>query len=182
MSRQFIATHRPTRRSFHRLLVAFALCTGLFASACGGGSSEGGEETSGGEAASSVTLDTGAPQGSNVTLIFTSATTSEPDAEIPRNAVGVRLTDETGTTVDVALLELTGTCGDVEPAAGGFASYQCWWAGGGTKLHARAENGELVIYREELEEESPEDPTQAVAIHRFALAAGASVTAAPATP
>lgn len=182
MSRSLTAAPRSTRRCFHRLLVAFALCTGLFASACGGGSSEGGEGTSGGEETSAATLDTSAPQGSQLTLAFTATATSEADAETPRNAVGVTLTDETGTTVDVALLELTGTCGDVEPAAGGFASYQCWWAGGGTKLHARTENGELVIYREELEEEVAEDPSEAVAIRRFSLAAGATVTAAPAAP
>lgn len=179
--------HRPSRspmlRSFHRLLILCALSVGLFTSACGGSTTEGGEATSGGEETSAtVPLDASAPQGSQVTLTFTAAATSEPDAEVPRNAVGVQLADETGATVDVALLELTGTCGDVEPGAGGFASYQCWWAGGGTKLHARSENGELVIYREELDEGMAEDPSQAVAIHRFSLAAGATVTAAAPAP
>ncbi|MBK6808441.1 MAG: hypothetical protein IPG81_05965 [Sandaracinaceae bacterium] len=179
-----LAAHRPTPRSFHRVLIALALCTGLFTSACGGGSTEGGEGTAGGEETSAiqtaeVPLDQSAPQGETVAVLFTAAALTGPDEEIPRNSVGVMLTDETGTTVEVALVDLTGTCGAVEAAAGGFASFQCWWAGGGTKLHARAENGELVIYREELEEESPEDPTEAVAIHRFALAAGANVVAAP---
>ena len=178
-----LPAHRSTSRSFHRVLIALALCTGLFTTACGGGSSEGGEGTAGGEAAvpeaAEVPLDQSAPQGQTVAVLFTAAALTGPDEEVPRSSVGVMLTDESGTTVEVALVDLTGTCGAVEASAGGIASFQCWWAGGGTKLHARAENGELVIYREELEEESPEDPTEAVAIHRFALAAGANVVAAP---
>jgi len=179
---RLLATHCPPRRAFQRLLILCALSLGIVTSACGGGSAESGEATSGGEETSAVALDPGAPQGSQVTLTFTAATTSEPDAEIPRNAVGVQLADETGATVDVALVELTGTCGAVEAGAGGFASFQCWWAGGGTKLHARSENGELVIYREELDEGMAEDPSQAVTIHRFSLAAGATVTAAAPAP
>ena len=178
MSRHPIATHR----SFHRLLVVFALCTGLFASACGGGG-EGSETTSGGEEThDELALDPGAPRGSHVTLTFTSATATAPDEDPPRQRVGIELVDETGNRMDTTIVELTGTCGPVEAAAGGFASFQCWWAGGGTKLHARAENGELVIYREELEEGTAEDPTQAVAIRRFSLAENATLSAAPVAP
>jgi hypothetical protein len=168
------------------VLLVLAACDVLFTTACGAGSTEGAGATSGGEETSAtpnaVPLNMDAPQGQHITALFTLASLTEADAEIPRSTVGVRLTDETGASLEVALVDLTGTCGSVEAASGGFASLQCWWAGGGTKLHARAESGELVIYREELEEGSPEDPNQAVALHRFQLAAGANVMATPPAP
>lgn len=158
----------PMRTSLIAPSLAYLTCVTML-TGCGGAPA-GGEP---GVVGSTVPLDESAPRGVHVTLTFESAETGEEDP--PGATVSVRLQDETGSDVRVQLVDTIGHCSAVEPAPGGFASFLCWWAGTGVKLHARAEQGELVIYREDVYEEAPEDASRAVPIRRFALTAGAEL-------
>ncbi len=117
--------------------------------------------------------------GKHVAVAITSEQFSPPDADPPKSHVFAVVTDHVGNVTNTAIGDYIGVCAALPVEPDDVVTFQCWWAGSGTKLRGRVSQGNLVILREEVDEHTAPNPLACIEVTRISIPTGIRVEAAP---